>query len=351
VAAVVTDAAPTSGTWSAPDTTPGAIERALRRLQTERFAGGHTAAAARVCNLVVIVEKEKVGEIAERLDRVGRYHPSRTIVCAVEDERTRLGASASLDGEDGGGPLRERIEIDVGPRHLRRLETVVDPVLVEGITTIVWTPESRREAIDALLGLADVVLVDSAAEPDEVEALDRVGELVGRTYVVDLAWLRSTPWRERIAAAFDPPSRRPSLFALTGVEVRHERSSGAAALLLLGWLASRLGWSANALSALDGDGRTGRAGDVELRTRVDEGMTVPGLAGVTLETEGEALALDRGPGGLRARRREADGSEREWTVLGASRGEGGILGEGVRQGLLRDPTYRPALAAARVMAA
>jgi hypothetical protein len=40
-----------------------------------------------------------------------------------------------------------------------------------------------------------------------------------------------------------------------------------------------------------------------------------------------------------------------WTVLGASRGEAGILGEGVRQALLRDPTYRPALAAAREMAA
>jgi hypothetical protein len=31
-------------------------------------------------------------------------------------------------------------------------------------------------------------------------------------------------------------------------------------------------------------------------------------------------------------------------VLGASRGEGGILGEGIRQALLRDPAYRRALA-------
>jgi glucose-6-phosphate dehydrogenase assembly protein OpcA len=347
----VTNSPTAGGTWSAEDTTPGAIERALRRLQTERFAERQAAAAARVCNLVVIVDKDQVGEIADRLDRVGRYHPSRTIVCAVESGRTRLGASASLDGGEAGGPLRERVEIDVGDRHLRRLETIVDPVLVEGITTMVWTPESRREAIDALLGLTDVVLVDTAAEPDEVEAIDRAGELADRTYVVDLAWLRSTPWRERIAAAFDPPTRRPALYSVTGVEVRHERSSGAAALLLLGWLASRLGWSAGALSTLDGDGRTGRAGDVELRTRVDEGMTVPGLAGVTLATGDGELALDRGPGGLRARRRGADGRERTWTVLGASRGEGGILGEGVRQGLLRDPTYRPALAAASAMAA
>ena len=36
-------------------------------------------------------------------------------------------------------------------------------------------------------------------------------------------------------------------------------------------------------------------------------------------------------------------------MLGASRGESGILGEGVRQALLRDPTYKPALSAARAL--
>jgi hypothetical protein len=38
-------------------------------------------------------------------------------------------------------------------------------------------------------------------------------------------------------------------------------------------------------------------------------------------------------------------------VLGASRGESGILGEGIRQALLRDPTYGPALEAATAMIA
>jgi hypothetical protein len=36
-------------------------------------------------------------------------------------------------------------------------------------------------------------------------------------------------------------------------------------------------------------------------------------------------------------------------VLGASRGESGILGEGIRQALLRDPAYRRALERARAM--
>ena len=63
------------------------------------------------------------------------------------------------------------------------------------------------------------------------------------------------------------------------------------------------------------------------------------------------MSLDRSPGGLRAARRSRDGQEQSWTVLGASRGESGILGEGVRQALLRDPTYQPALRCAQVMAA
>ena len=37
------------------------------------------------------------------------------------------------------------------------------------------------------------------------------------------------------------------------------------------------------------------------------------------------------------------------TSFSASRGESGILGEGIRQALLRDPTYGPALEAAETL--
>jgi hypothetical protein len=78
---------------------------------------------------------------------------------------------------------------------------------------------------------------------------------------------------------------------------------------------------------------------------------VPGLAGVTVSCDsGFSLSLDRARGGLRAHERLPSDGEREWQILGASRGEGGILGEGVRQALLRDPTYGPALEAARQFA-
>ena len=57
--------------------------------------------------------------------------------------------------------------------------------------------------------------------------------------------------------------------------------------------------------------------------------------------DGPELSLQRGDGGLDARELMPSGEERVWKILGASRGEGGILGEGVRQALLRDPTYDP----------
>jgi glucose-6-phosphate dehydrogenase assembly protein OpcA len=195
--------------------------------------------------------------------------------------------------------------------------------------------------------------VDSQSDPDVEPALQRVAGLMDDLYVVDLAWLRSTPWRERVAAAFDPPANRGDLRSISAVTVRHRHDSVAAGALFLGWLASRLGWRASALLRRGDDlvGRaTARRGDVKLTLSSVEQLSAPGLAGVTIESaSGSSVSLDRAEGGLREVRRLRDGTEMAFTVMGASRGEGGILGEGVRQALLRDHTYRPALLAARAM--
>jgi hypothetical protein len=154
---------------------------------------------------------------------------------------------------------------------------------------------------------------------------------------------------------------RAELDSLERLEVRHHPDSTVAAMLFAGWLASRLGWeldnsrmepgTGREESALTGSARTRTGGRrVELRLRAAPELGVPGLAGVALGGEsGLRIELDRGPGGLHAHRRERNGTERAFTLLGASRGEGGILGEGIRQALLRDPTYLPALRAARAL--
>ena len=337
--------------WSEQDTSPGAIEGAIRGLLAKRHKEAGTVAPARVLNMIVICDREYRGEIENRLKRVGRYHPSRTILCAVERRRTTMDAWVSMASQDQGPMMisRERVELDVGPQHLVKLQTLVAPLVVPDLVTVVWAPHGHREAEDALREMAQVVLIDSLE--DEVRpALERAASLEENLYVVDLAWLRSTPWRERVAAAFDPPQQRHDLWNIDSVTVRHRDDSVAPAALFVGWLASRLKWTPSRLSsrgaALEGRVKA-RRGDVKIvlePVRAD----VPGLAGVTITSaDGTSVALDRSPGGLREVRRERKGRDDSFTVMGASRGEGGILGEGVRQALLRDKTFKPALAAAR----
>jgi glucose-6-phosphate dehydrogenase assembly protein OpcA len=371
--------------WSAQGTTPDAIEAALRELVKQRHEENGGLAPARALNMIAFVDARYSGEIAKRLAGVGRYHASRLVVLSYEPKRTRLDARAvvSTDAEPGEGELgllRETVTVEIGERHLDDLVTIVDPLVVTDLTTLLWSPHGHTEAVDELLELSQAVLVDSLDEPEWRAAIVRACGLRKRAYVVDLAWLRSTPWRERVAAAFDSKTMRAELAAIETVKVRHHPDSTVAAMLLVGWLASRLGWEVRQLSAhegvLTGAARPGEStggaegaqpaapeepadahtsspdADRTIAIRLEPApeQEVRGLESVAIAiATGRRLGLRRGPGGLRARSRDAGGHEREWTILGASRGEGGILGEGIRQSLLRDPTYGPALAAAETM--
>ena len=338
--------------WSAQDTAPGDIDDALRRLLQEQHARDNAHSPARVLNLVVVLDRDWRGEIMNRLEQVGRYHASRTILCCVEPGRETIDASVvmTVAGDPRPGDLmltRERVILEVGEKHLAKLDTIVDPLVVTDLPTLVWSPHGHPEAVDALLHMSQVVLIDSVNEPDAESALRRAKELAEEAYVVDLAWLRTTPWRERVASTFDPPRWRGELTRIDAVTVRHRADSGVAGVLFFGWLGSRLGWQPGTLMPVNGSvrGRAhGNRDDVALALEPDEDQAVPGLAGVEIGTSsGMSISLDRGPGGLIARRRDRKGREQSWTILGASRGEGGILGEGIRQALLRDPAYRGAL--------
>lgn len=346
--------------WSEEGTTPDAIEAALRGLVNQRHSENGAFVPARALNMIAFVDSAFSGEIANRLRGVGRYHASRMVVFSYEPQRTRLDARVivTADHEPGEGELgllRENVIVEIGERHLDDLVTIADPLVVTDLATLLWSPHGHKGAVDTLLELSQAVLVDSVEDPSFNDAVRRACQLRRHAYVVDLAWLRSTPWRERLASAFDPPAMRAELARVESITVRHHRESTVAGLLMVGWLASRLGWEMQPLRA-SGRTLTGVAtateGAISVRLEQAPELDVRGLQSVAISTSsGRRLGLRRGEGGLRARSRDEHGREREWTILGASRGEGGILGEGIRQALLRDPTYGPALQAAETMTA
>jgi glucose-6-phosphate dehydrogenase assembly protein OpcA len=224
-------------------------------------------------------------------------------------------------------------------------------VLISELPTALWCPQHER-AIDTLRGSFDAVVLDSDRAPEPAAALARAAELARSTYVVDMAWIRTTPWRERLAAGFDPPARLAALQSLTRVSIRHRTGFAASGMLLAGWLASRLQWQTSPLVPDNGAGRRGTArtnsaGSVEIAIDPVR-QSGPGVVGLTVSSDGGfSLSLDKAAGGVRVRERSAAGEEAAWQALESPPGERGTLAEAVRQAMLRDPTYRPALDAAR----
>src|SRR3712207_2200498 len=141
------------GVWTAQDTTPAAIGGALGDLIKQRHAQNEAYVPARVLNLVVIADREWRGEIENRLERVGRYHPSRTVICSVESGRSTLDAMVTIGADDHPEPGalalgHERILLEVGQQHVPHLDSIVDPLVVTDLATVVWSPHRHADAVD-----------------------------------------------------------------------------------------------------------------------------------------------------------------------------------------------------------
>ena len=327
----------------------------MRELLRQRHAANERLAPARVLNLIVIVDREWKGEITNRLERAGRYHGSRTILCTVTEGRTTLDATARVsydNPEDKLGVMWEKIEIDIGPQHLPSAADDHRPDRRLGVAdrAVVAASPRRRDSGAAAADRRD---------PARLRRLPvgrrrvRAGVLGPRPRVRDRSRLAAHDsvaraaggeLRPAVPAAGAAPCQRaqhppPRRIKRLGAPAR--RVAGIAAGLGAGAAgAARRSTAARAMLA-NGDGEV----KVVMRESHQE---APGLAGVTVSAPPElSLSLERGWGGLDATERLGDGTVKQWKILGASRGEGGILGDGIRQALLREPTYWPALNAAR----
>ena len=293
---------------------PAAIEAALRELLEERHARGRVYVPARVLNLVAVVDRDWRGEIENRLERVGRYHPSRTIVCSVEpgrDDARRAARSCRPPTRAEAGRARDRLArrswSTCGPaapdaaRHDRRpaRRAPTSP-------TVVWSPHRHPEAVDA------------AAAAGAGRA-DRLGRRARRRRRASRApsELRAGRVRRRPrVAALDAVARadrrdvRPAAVARASCG-EHQRGDGPPPPRLgdarrcccsAGWRRGSAGSRArscpqNGVAARRA--RTARRQEVELRLEPEPRQAAPGLAGAhARDGVGHALSLDRGPGGL-----------------------------------------------------
>ena len=235
--------------WSARDTTPARHRGGAARAAAERHARERAATSpARVLNLVCVVDaRVDAARSPTGCDGVGRYHPSRTIVCAVEP-RPHDARRGRDDRRRRSSPKPRRVRAAARDGRRRRAASATSRTWTASSTRsssptcppCVWSPHGHHDARRRAARASPRSCCSTpSTSPTSRDALRRAARASpSAAYVVDLAWLRSTPWRERIAATFDPPHAAPGAAAdHARSTIRHHPDSAVA-----GAAAGRAGW-------------------------------------------------------------------------------------------------------------
>ena len=230
--------------WYATDVRLGSAVDTLTQL---RRSVARTASRTWVMTLVAVTRTDdEVYQATQVMRALGAHHPARLLILRTMDEGTGIDASVTIYGTEADGhPLTfDQIGLWVRGEAAGHLDSIVEPFTLSDLPVVVWYPASLPPVSEPLLAKATSVLVDTK------EAQDVAGliALAGRRAIVDLSWMRLRPWREMVAALFDPPDFRPYARRITAAEVA---GKGGPRRLLAGWLASRLGLAKEQLSLAD----------------------------------------------------------------------------------------------------
>lgn len=236
---------------------------------------GPLTVRASVLNLTAVATSvDEAASIARLLERLGAQHPSRTVIVVLPAESSGDTLAAWVKTTllplpvTGRQLIFEQITLTAGHRSARGIPAVVDRLLNSELPNFLWLlgePRLRKSPCARMLAIADRLIVDSSCFVDLARTWRDLAEIVANesaAAVSDCAWNALGPWRELVAQFFDPPGLRPSLATIERISVAYEapgrdgRSGLAKALLLLGWLCSRLGWRVTGVVPGGGASRT-----------------------------------------------------------------------------------------------
>lgn len=223
---------------------------------------GQDQMRANTLNLVAVAPTLDIAEMAlTTVSQLRDFLPTRTIIVITDPALKRpktwhidLQINETVSKDDSPGILFETITFWTDQSSAGVLSSVISPLLISELPTFLWWPsgEFRDNAIFEDLSLiADRLVFDSARLGNDAHAVADYRKLIDDPkdpLVGDFTWLRLAPWRQLVAQFFDPVDMQHSLEYIDSITIayaqeRKDRGSGfAAALLICGWIGSRLGW-------------------------------------------------------------------------------------------------------------
>ncbi len=242
-----------------------AVERELSLLWQDSAAKQSDEGAvmrARVANLIVFMpDRSQLQELDATLQELSAVHPNRTLVNIgvreADDRDIELFISSFYQsGQEEKRLSCEEIILIARGRFVPELPSAALPLLISDLPTFLWwrdTLETDDRIFQDFARAADRLIIDSLQVRTARDTLLALAEAFSdgqptQLAISDINWARLTSWRALLASFYDAPRCQTPLNRITGVEIdysppEHEPEAIAPqALMLAGWLASRLKW-------------------------------------------------------------------------------------------------------------
>ena len=226
--------------WFGEDVHLADVDTALARLRAEAAAKAPSMRTS-VMTHIAWVPAGWVEQALAALEGMAERHPSRTILLLPEPnaDDNRIDARAEVERwevpDTDRGLVTEVIELALRGSRAKAPASVVEPLLISDLPVFLrWRGEPPWGApeLEQLVGVTDRLIVDSTEWDDLPNPYLRLAELFPLCAASDIAWARTSRWREHLATLW------PGIAEVGTVRVR---GTAAQAWLLCGWLRSRLG--------------------------------------------------------------------------------------------------------------
>ncbi|HET9530090.1 MAG TPA: glucose-6-phosphate dehydrogenase assembly protein OpcA [Blastocatellia bacterium] len=330
-----------------------AIEKELSSLWKQAGEEGDDGGVIRACllNLMVYVpDSEEANKVDEIIMEVSAEHPARAILMIADREASESALSAEVTSRctlPAGLSKQvccEQVTIHGSGEQANEIPSAVVPLLLSDLPTYLWwraVPQLTDKFFKRLGDVSDRVIIDSADFADQYKELQNLAALLRDnprwTALSDLNWARLTVIRALLAGFYDVAEYRPTLENLSQASIEYAPMDGkggvipARALLLAGWLTSRLGWKLGASEvrraggSLSFDVNAGSRNVTLEMVPTKQQEVEPGhVAGVTLTTaepSPASFSLRRSADGSRIVTEVKAGGKQHQRVLGYERSD------------------------------
>ena len=226
--------------WLGEDVCLADVDTALARLRAEAAAESASMRTSVMTHIAWVPHGWREPARAA-LAGMAERHPSRTILLFPEPhaDDNRIDARADVERwevpDTDRGLVTEVVELTLRGSRAKAPASIVEPLLISDLPVFLrWRGEPPWDApeLEQLVDVTDRLIVDSTEWEDVPDSYRRLAELFPRCAASDIAWARTSRWREHLATLWP---------AISDVRTVRVRGTSAQAWLLCGWLRSRLG--------------------------------------------------------------------------------------------------------------